>query len=90
MSDKPTGDVNSNFTPTTHEPIPTMEGDMWGKMTVSELYDQLLILQKRYYIALDMGKGDMAEQIQRGLYELEQRIRTKQFDAQQRGLYEVR
>lgn len=83
-------DVNSDITPTTRQPIPTVDQSTWNDASVSELYDQLITLQQRYYMMLDMGKGLIADQIQRGILQLEAQISEKQLDAQKRGLYSVR
>lgn len=83
-------DVNSDTTPITKQPVEQILSDQWNTMNVSELYDQLRILQNRYYAALDMRKGNISLQLERGIDHLRSLIAIKQEEAQRRGIYEVR
>jgi len=84
-------DVNSNKTPITQQPIEEVNGgQVWLESSISDLYDQLRILQNRYYIALDLGKTEMALQIERGIMQIQAIIQVKQEDAYNKGQYEIR
>lgn len=83
-------DINSNITPITKQEIQLVDQSQWEKMPVHELYDQLIILQQRYFAMLDMGKGQIADQIQSGIKHLESLIAYKQTETMRRGGYEVR
>lgn len=94
MSEKPepTGgiDVNSDITPITKQPIEQVKSSDWNDMSVADLYEQLRIMQNRYFYALGMGKGSMADQIQRGINHIQALIVVKQNDDHRRGKYEVK
>lgn len=83
-------DVNSNFTPTTKQPVPQVTGYEWRDMSLPDLHDQLIILQNRYYYMREMGKGAIAQQIFAGIQRIESIIDEKQLEAMRRGSYNVR
>lgn len=83
-------DVNSNLTPITKQTVPEVTGLDWNKMSIPELYDQLSILQTRYYYMLQQGKSHIADQIHAGIVQLETLITIRQTEEMQRGNYNVR
>jgi hypothetical protein len=83
-------DVNSDITPITKRPIQAVAGHEWSQMSLSDLHDQLITLQNRYYMMLQMGKGEIADQILMGIKRIESIISQKQLEAQQKGSYNVR
>lgn len=53
----------SDITPTTHKHIEAITPSSWDSVPVGELYDQLSTLQNRYFAMLEMGKPEIANQI---------------------------
>lgn len=83
-------DISSDITPITKQPVPQVTSHEWSGASISELHDQLVTLQNRYYMMLQMGKGDIADQILNGIQQLEALITHRQIEAQQKGTYNVR
>ena len=54
-----------------------VQADKWDEMTVSDLYEQLSILQSRALTAASMHNVPMLQQIQRGIDRIEALIADK-------------
>lgn len=83
-------EIDASITPITKREVQVVDQSLWPTMQVHDLYDQLIILQQRYFAMLDMGKGQIADQLQFGIKQLEALIAYKQNEATKKGLYEVR
>ena len=64
------------ITTSQHEDEP-IKPELWGNMSVTELYKQLDILNTRYYTAISLKNLDMQKQIQRGIDQLRELIDSK-------------
>lgn len=71
-------DVNGDVTPTTGEKIDKVKSNEWQDMSITELYDQLTILNKRHLQAMSCGSIPAANQIQRGIAHLQALISSKE------------
>lgn len=65
-TDKPISGTDK-ITPITQQPVEEITANEWEKMTPTELHNQLLILQRRYWMADEMKLLDVTKQIQRGI-----------------------
>lgn len=69
---------NSKVTPISQEPITSIDRTHWNKEGVASLVNQLEALKNRYYIMLRYGKADVAQQLSKGIQDLEAMIERKQ------------
>lgn len=75
-----TVDVNSDVTPITRQPITQVTPNTWTEMSLNELWDQHNTLSQRLMYASEAGSPDMIQQLQRGIFTLEQIIKAKSPD----------
>ncbi len=73
----PPVDVNSDITPITRKPIAKVMADQWNDMNVMQLHQQLEILQERYLSAQSCGNIEIANQVNRGILQLQLLIHHK-------------
>ena len=73
----PPVDVNSDITPITRKPISQVTADQWQDMNVMQLHQQLEILQERYLSAQSCDNIQIAEQVNRGILQLQLLINLK-------------
>ena len=59
--------VDGNVTPTTREKIEQIDANNWPSMSVSELYDQRILLSNRIAKAAAAGNISVVQQLERGL-----------------------
>lgn len=71
-------DHHAKLTPISLEPITPIDRTQWNKDGVQSLNNQLEALKNRYQILLRMGKHDVAQQLVRGIQQLESLIEQKQ------------
>lgn len=64
-------DTDAEVTPITRTPITTIEADKWMEMSITELHDQLAVLEKRRIQLHEIGHGHLAPQIERGIAHLQ-------------------
>ena len=69
--------VDGDITPITREPITQVDADMWEKMSLAQLHEQLLALERRLLYAQDIGHIDIVNQIQRGVNQIKAVIKKK-------------
>jgi len=70
-------DVNGNMTPSGKE-VELVSADEWMDMTVSQLFDQRIVLNNRLAIILECGNPAMIKQIQIGIKQLDAVLQHKQ------------
>lgn len=63
--------VNGDITPITRKKIEQVDSSQWNEMTVSELYDQRIILSNRMSQASMSGNPAILQQIECGLRALD-------------------
>ena len=63
-------DVNSNITPITRKEIKQIDAVNWGSMNLTQLHQQLSILEERLMFAQQYSHIDMVTQIERGVNQL--------------------
>ena len=68
---------NSEITPITQQPINKVNADEWGKLSLTEMHDQLTTLQNRYYTALELERYEIAQAMQIGINKLRAAITIK-------------
>ena len=67
----------AEVTPITRKKIHTVDADTWPELTLTELYDQLSILEQRRIQLYEIGQGPMAQQIEAGIKRLNLIIKAK-------------
>lgn len=74
--------TDSTVTPITRQKIERVDISGWKNLSISQLTTQLETLQLRYYALLNMGRGDLAEQVEGGITRLTNyiTIRTEEDD----------
>lgn len=70
-------DAHSTITPISKQEIEKVDADAWSKCTVSELYDQLMIMEKRKYACMQYSP-EIVKDIERGITRLRAIIDKKQ------------
>ncbi len=70
-------DVNGNITPS-GKSVEDISADDWADMTVTELFDQKIILNNRLSIVAAHGTPAMMKQIKIGMMQLESIINSKE------------
>lgn len=70
----------SQLTPISKQEIPSVDANSWANMTVSELYDQVFILEQRILYCQQYGKHEAAKQIRQGIDQLRALINSKSGD----------
>ena len=73
----PPVDVNSDITPITRKPISQVTADKWPDMNAMQLHQQLEILQERFLSAQSCGNIEIANQVNRGILQLQLLIHQK-------------
>lgn len=68
--------VKGHVVDTTEETKP-INADKWETLSVSDLYEQKIILQERMHTAITMNHFQMAEQIQNGIFRIDNIIQRK-------------
>lgn len=69
---------NSKVTPISQEPITSIDRTQWSKETTQSLTNQLEALKNRYHIMLRYGYTNVAQQLAKGIQDLEAMIESKQ------------
>lgn len=69
--------VDGDITPITRQPITQVNAGDWDTMNVSQLHEQLLVLEKRMMYAQQSGSIDMTNQLLRGINHLRGLIHLK-------------
>ncbi len=70
-------DVNGNITPS-GKAVDDVCADDWGDMSVTQLFDQKIILNNRLSIVASHGTPAMMKQIKIGMLQLEAIINSKE------------
>jgi len=70
-------DVNGNISPSGKE-VELVSADDWADMSVSDLFDQKIILNNRLSIVAVHGSPAMIKQIQIGMMQLDHMIASKE------------
>jgi len=71
-------DPNNNITtPQSPHTLDCINAQEWDEYTLSELYDQLSVLQNRVTVAQQMSKSGIAIQIQQGIDNIQYIITNK-------------
>lgn len=70
-------DVNSNLTPITRQQVDDVFADQWEKMSVSQLHNQLHIMENRLLYAQSLGKEEIYQQVLAGVNRLKSIIIQK-------------
>jgi len=73
-------DVNGSITPITKQEVPLVLPDQWSSMSISELYQQLNILQDRLTAAYELKQFRLIPQIQQGIDKINIFIKNKPHD----------
>ena len=73
---------DSDLTPITRQPIDKVNTTNWKDMSIAELWDQRSILEKRRISALGIGRGDIAQQIEKGIAAIDAVIRSRSSDVE--------
>ena len=60
-------DVEGDITPITRQPVEKVDAGEWEAMGVSQLHEQLLIMEKRLLYARQIGHDEMTTQLIRGI-----------------------
>lgn len=63
--------VTDDITPITRQKVESVDSNAWSNMSVSELYDQRIILSNRLVQASASGNYSIVQQIQRGLNQID-------------------
>lgn len=69
--------IDGKITPITKQEVPEVDAASWETLTVSELYDQLAILENRIMYCNQYGQGEAVKQIGRGVIQLRAIINRK-------------
>ena len=59
------------------DPRTELNADLWGTMSLHDLYEQEILLQNRIDFALRVGNAPMQEQLQRGMAGLQALIKFR-------------
>lgn len=73
--------VHGDITPITRKKIEQLDSTLWPDMSVSQLWDQRIILNNRLQQASSTGSGAIVQQLQRGLQQLDALIKQKSAQA---------
>ena len=68
---------DADVTPVTRQKIHQVHADDWKDMNLTELYDQLAVLESRRIKLYEIGQGPMAEQVEKGIAMLQLVIKAK-------------
>ena len=63
-------DVNSDITPITRQPIPQVDAADWDNMNITQLQEQLTILDQRLLYAQQFGHSSMLTPLEQGINQL--------------------
>jgi len=72
--------VNGNETPITHEPIDTVNADLWSMLPTQKLQEQLITLNSRLLAAQCTENMDIIRQLERGVVTLQHIINARDED----------
>ena len=67
----------AEVTPVTRQRINNVDAKQWKDMNLTELYDQLAVLESRRIKLYEIGQGPMAEQLEKGIAMLQAVIKAK-------------
>lgn len=70
-------DINGDITPFSREPVPQINSDVWGTASLTDLWEQMSVLNSRYIAVAQMGKTEYMLPIKRAMAELEQIIKMR-------------
>jgi len=70
-------DVNSDETPITHQKIDQVDASTWKDKSLSELYDDLIIMNRRLDMAREVGNITIIQQVQKGIEHLQAVINAR-------------
>lgn len=70
--------VDGDVTPTLREKIEQVDPHGWGKMSVSELWEQKTTLMNRVVMAQQAGHPELVPQIQRGINTIDAILTARQ------------
>ena len=68
---------DAEVTPITRKKIHNVDARNWSEMTLTELYDQLSVLESRRIQLYEIGQSPMAQQLEKGIAALQQVIKAK-------------
>lgn len=74
---KPTS-VEDTETPISHERISQISSDQWEKLSVYQLHNQLLALERRHQYMMESGHTQIATQLEKGIAQIKQVINQKE------------
>lgn len=77
-------DVNSDRTPITQRKVERVDPSTWETAPVGELYDQLSVLQSRFFSMQEMKKFEIAQQVNGYIAQLRQIIKRRETKQQRR------
>lgn len=63
-------DVNSDITPITRQPIPSVDAADWDNMNIIQLQEQLSTLEQRLLYAQQFGHSSMLTPLEQGINQL--------------------
>jgi len=63
-------DVNGDITPITRQPIPQVDAADWDNMNITQLQEQLNILEQRLSYAQQFGHSSMLTPLEQGINQL--------------------
>lgn len=72
--------VNGNETPIAHEPIDTVNADLWSMLPTQKLQEQLITLNSRLLAAQCTENMDIIRQLERGVVTLQHIINARDED----------
>jgi len=70
-------DVNGDITPITRQPIPQVDAADWDNMNITQLQEQLSILEQRLLYVQQFGHSSMLTPLEQGINQLQVLIFTK-------------
>lgn len=70
-------DVNGDVTPYSKEPVPKVNAGTWHTASITDLWEQMSVLNARYLAAAQMGKQEYMIPIKQAMAQLEQAIKYR-------------
>lgn len=70
-------DVNGSVTPFTQQPVPQINSATWASASITDLWDQMSVLNARYMAVAQMGKQEYMIPLKQAMAELEAVIRHR-------------
>jgi len=63
--------VTDDITPITHQPVENVNANQWSNISLSDLWDERIVLENRLNYALQIGHTEMIQQLQSGIIRLD-------------------